>query len=96
MQKTQAPSQGREDPLQEEMATHSSNSCLENPMDRGTWQATVQGVTKSQTQLSNLEHTHAWRLINLLPQETHNSKQESLVLSPFPALLSCTLHLLTQ
>ena len=24
-------------------------SCLENPMDRGAWQATVQGVTKSQT-----------------------------------------------
>ena len=24
-------------------------SCLDNPMDRGTWQATVHGVTKSQT-----------------------------------------------
>ena len=24
-------------------------SCLENPMDRGVWQATVRGVTKSQT-----------------------------------------------
>ena len=29
-------------------------SCLENPMDRGVWQVTVQGVTKSQT----IEHTH--------------------------------------
>ena len=28
-------------------------SCLENPMDRGAWQATVHGVTKSQTQLSD-------------------------------------------
>jgi len=28
-------------------------SCLENSMDRGAWQATVHGVTKSQTQLSN-------------------------------------------
>ena len=27
-------------------------SCLENPMDRGTWQAAVHGVTKSWTQLS--------------------------------------------
>ena len=27
-------------------------SCLENPMDRGAWQATVHGVTKSQAQLS--------------------------------------------
>ena len=24
-------------------------SCMENPMDRGAWQATVHGVTKSQT-----------------------------------------------
>ena len=24
-------------------------SCLENPMDRGAWQATVHGVTKSWT-----------------------------------------------
>ena len=28
-------------------------SCLENPMDRGAWWATVHGVAKSQTQLGN-------------------------------------------
>ena len=28
-------------------------SCLENPMDRGAWRATVHGVTKSQTRLSD-------------------------------------------
>ena len=28
-------------------------SCLENSMDRGTWWATVHGVTKGQTQLSD-------------------------------------------
>ena len=28
-------------------------SCLENSMDRGTWQATVHGVAKSQTKLGN-------------------------------------------
>ena len=28
-------------------------SCLENPMDREAWQATVHGVTKSQKQLSD-------------------------------------------
>ena len=27
-------------------------SCLENPMDRGTWWVTVQRVAKSQTQLN--------------------------------------------
>ena len=29
-------------------------SCLENPMDRGAWRATVQGVKKSQIQLDRL------------------------------------------
>ena len=28
-------------------------SCLENPMNRGAWCATVHGVTKKQTQLSD-------------------------------------------
>ena len=28
-------------------------TCLENSMDRGAWQATAHGVTKSQTGLSN-------------------------------------------
>ena len=28
-------------------------SCQDNPMDRGTWQATIHGVKKTQTQLSN-------------------------------------------
>ena len=28
-------------------------SCLENPMDKGAWQATVRGVAKSQTRLRN-------------------------------------------
>ena len=28
-------------------------SCLENPLDRGTWWATVHVVIKSQTRLSN-------------------------------------------
>ena len=31
-------------------------SCLENPMDRGAWQATDHGVAESQTRLSNLTH----------------------------------------
>ena len=47
MQETQVHSLGWKDPLEKGMATHSSQySCLENPMDRGTWWATVYGVTK--------------------------------------------------
>ena len=38
-----APGGGHGNPLQ--------YSCLENPMDRGAWRATVHGVTKSWTQL---------------------------------------------
>ena len=39
------------------------HSCLENPLDRGAWQATVHRVTKSQTRLKQLSacactHTH--------------------------------------
>ena len=30
------------------------NSCLENPMDRGAWQATVHGVAQSRTRLKRL------------------------------------------
>ena len=36
-----SPGEGNDYPLQ--------YFCLENPMDRGTWQATVHRVTKSQT-----------------------------------------------
>ena len=37
VQKTWVQSLGQEDPLEKGVATHSSNSCLENPMDSGTW-----------------------------------------------------------
>ena len=42
----QVQSLGREDPLEEGMATQLQCSCLENPMDRGAWQATVHRVTR--------------------------------------------------
>ena len=38
-----SPGEGHGNPLQ--------CSCLENPMDRGAWRATVHGVTKSQALL---------------------------------------------
>ena len=40
-------------------------SCLENPMDRGAWQATVHGVAKSWTRLSTHAHMyHTFKKIN--------------------------------
>ena len=53
MQETQVRSLGWKDPLQEGMATHSNILAWRIPMDRGPWQATVQGVAKSRTGLSN-------------------------------------------
>ena len=53
MQETWVQSLSWEDPLQEGMATHSSILAWRIPMDRGAWQATVQGVKKSQILLSD-------------------------------------------
>ena len=53
MQDTQVPSLGREAPLEEGMAIHSSILAWRISMDKGAWQATVHGVAKSQTQLSD-------------------------------------------
>ena len=44
---------GQEDPLEEGMAIHSSILARRIPMERGARQATVYGVTKGQTCLSN-------------------------------------------
>ena len=44
-----SPGEGNGNPLQ--------YSCLENPMDRGAWRATVHGVAKSRTRLSNFTFT---------------------------------------
>ena len=57
VQQTWVRSLGREDPLEKEMATHSSILGLENPMDREAWRATVHGITQSQTTLKQLS-TH--------------------------------------
>ena len=53
MHETWVQSLGWEDPLEKGMATHSSILSWRIPIDRGAWQATVHGVTKSQTQLSD-------------------------------------------
>ena len=53
MKVTWVESLGWEDLLEEVVATHSSILPWRIPMDRGAWWATVHGVTKSQTQLSD-------------------------------------------
>ena len=48
MQETQVHSLDWEDPLEKGRATYSSISCLENSINKGPWQATFYGVTKTQ------------------------------------------------
>ena len=48
-----------EDPLEEDIATHSSILSWRIPMDRGAWWATVHEVTKTWTWLKRLS-MHAW------------------------------------
>ena len=52
-QETPVQSLGQEDPLEKGMANHSSILAWRNTMDRGALWATVHGVTKSRTQLSD-------------------------------------------
>ena len=61
MQETQVQSLSGEDPLEKEIATHSSILTWKNPMDRGAWWVIVQGIAKIQTQLNthtHIEHLH--------------------------------------
>ena len=46
--------------------------CLENPMDRRTWQASVHGVAKSQTRLSDFTFTFHFRALEK-EMATHSS-----------------------
>ena len=57
LQETRVRSLGQEDHLEEEIITHPSILAWKNPMDRGAWQATVHGVAKSRTQLSDYATT---------------------------------------
>ena len=51
-----SPGEGNDNPLQ--------CSCLENPMDRGAWQATVHGVAKRRTRLSDFTFTFSEEELN--------------------------------
>ena len=54
-----SPGGGNDNPLQ--------YSCLENPMDGGAWQATVHGVKKSRTRLSDFTHSLTYKLSSQIP-----------------------------
>ena len=53
MQETWVQSLGQQDPIEEEMATHSSILAEKNSMDKGDWWGMVHAVAKSGARLSN-------------------------------------------
>ena len=59
MQETWVQFLGWEDPLEEGMAIHSNILAWRIPMGRGAWRATVHGVAKSWTQLSDSACIHS-------------------------------------
>ena len=58
MWETRVLSLGQENPLEKEMATHSSILAWRIPMDRGAWWATVHRVKKSGTRLRDFAFFH--------------------------------------
>ena len=87
VQETWVQSLGWEDTLEEGMATHSSILAWGILMDRGAWWATVHGVTRSQTWLSDsaqhniyitIFHLSIWiPMLTLTPHcdnETHSKE----------------------
>ena len=71
-------------------------SCLKNPLDRGAWWATVHGVAKSRTQLSD-KHTHTHMAeTNTTLQSNYlpiKSKVFKILHTLFKLYFSWTLHL---
>ena len=49
MQETQVQSLGQKDPVEKGNGNPLQYSCLENPMDRGSWQVIIYRVTKNWT-----------------------------------------------
>ena len=59
--------------------------CLENPMDRGTWQATVHRVAKSQTQLSKITYLIYYNIGSVLCFQFFGNKAYG-ILAPQPGI----------
>ena len=62
-----SPGEGNSNPLQ--------YSCLENPMDGGSWRATIPEVAKSQTRLSDFTHSQ----MQVMKRKRVNKKSSTLL-----------------
>ena len=82
---TKIPGEGHSNSLQ--------YSCLENPMDRGAWQAIVHGVAKSRTRLKRLSREHTCTTGIIFQDQRRGMillkpKRKKNVLALIPTLLS--------
>ena len=59
----------QEDPLEKEMASHSSTLAWRIPRDRGAWRATVHRVAKSPTQVR----------LSMKQRQTHRRREQTVV-----------------
>ena len=66
------------------MATYSSVLALENPLDRGAWQATVHRVTQSRTRLKRLSTHECEELKEFKSDFKHPLNREDRLRSLFP------------
>ena len=87
MPETRVRSLGQENPLGEGNGNPLQYSCLGNPMDRGTWWATVHGVTKSLTQLSDFTFTYCINSL-IVTLSWKGSKRQSKNRSSYSRLFS--------
>ena len=79
MQETWVPSLGREDPLEKEMATHSSTLAWEIPWMEEPGGLQSWGVTKSRTRLSNFTGSLDYILMErIIVGFSHVGKRETL------------------
>ena len=81
------PGEGNGNPLQ--------YSCLENPTDRGTWQAMVHGVAKSWTHLSD-QHVHTSHFWAVKGDISDTSNCWCSVLTLFPTIYEITRRLVNS
>ena len=68
MQETWVRFLGWEDPLEKEMATHSSILAWRIPMDRGAWRDTVHGVSRVEHDLATIPPPPVWCAIHFLTE----------------------------
>ena len=79
-----SPGEGNGNPLQQ--------SCLENPMDGGAWWATVHGVAKGWTRLSNFTFTFKQRKAYTIAWENKKQKQNGTNCQVFSILMEWAEH----